>query len=169
SIPRYVFRGHMIPMKVIHEKIPVNGQKPVDFVIYRTVHGPVFQTDRRTGVAFSIRFASWLREQGTFVGFAEQGSDHTLAQYRRSISKIATLHNFFYADRRGNIAYFGAGLVPILPRCRACDPRLPHPGNGSQEWRGYIPFRQMPHSVNPRQGYLVNWNTKPDRRHYYQQ
>jgi penicillin amidase len=27
----------------------------------------------------------------------------------------------------------------------------------------------MPHSVNPEQGYLVNWNTKPDRRHYYQQ
>ena len=85
------------------------------------------------------------------------------------MSKVVTLHNFFYADRRGNIAYFGVGLVPILPKCSACDPRLPHPGDGSQEWRGFIPFSKMPHSVNPRQGYLVNWNTKPDREHYYQQ
>jgi penicillin G amidase len=168
-VPRYRFKGKWVPMRVIHESIPVAGQKPVDYAIYRTVHGPVFQMDKSSGTAFSMRYASWKREQGTVVGFAEQAQDHTLAQYRRSISKIVTLHNFFYADRRGNIAYFGAGLVPILPKCKACDPRLPHPGDGSQEWRGFIPFSQMPHSVNPRQGYLVNWNTKPDRKHYYQQ
>jgi len=167
--PRYLYRGHMIPMQVIHESIPVAGQAPVAYVIYRTVHGPVFQMDRTDGVAFSMRFASWKREQGTFVGFAEQASDHNLAQYRRSIAKVTTLHNFFYADRRGNIAYFGAGLVPILPHCKACDPRLPHPGDGSQEWRGFVPFAKMPHSINPRQGYLVNWNTKPDTAQYYQQ
>jgi penicillin G amidase len=169
AVPRYLYRGRMVPMQVIHESIPVRGQRPVDYVILRTVHGPVFQTDRAAGVAFAMRFASWKREQGTLLGFAEQGSDHNLTQYRRSISKIVTLHNFFYADRRGNIAYFGAGLVPILPRCRACDPRLPHPGDGSQEWRGFVPFSRMPHSINPRQGYLVNWNTKPDRAHFYQQ
>jgi penicillin G amidase len=168
-VPRYRFKGKWRRMTVIHESIPVAGQKPVPYVIYRTVHGPVFQVDPGAHVAFSMRFASWKREQGTVVGFAEQGQDHNLAQYRRSISKIVTLHNFFYADRRGNIAYFGAGLVPILPKCAACDPRLPHRGDGSQEWRGFIPFSRMPHSINPRQGYLVNWNTKPDRRHYYQQ
>ncbi len=167
--PRYRFKGKWVPMQVIHELIPVAGQKPVDYVIYRTVHGPLFQIDKASGTAFSMRYASWKREQGTVVGFAEQAQDHNLVQYRRSISKIVTLHNFFYADRRGNIAYFGAGLVPILPKCKACDPRLPHPGDGSQEWRGFIPFSQMPHSINPRQGYLVNWNTKPDRKHYYQQ
>ncbi len=168
-VPRYLYRGHMIPMQVIHESIPVAGQAPVDYVIYRTVHGPVFEMDRAAGVAFSMRYASWLREQGTLLGFAEQAGDHTLAQYRRSMAKIATLHNFFYADRRGNIAYFGTGLVPILPHCPACDPRLPHPGDGSQEWRGFVPFADMPHSINPRQGYLVNWNTKPDAAHFYQQ
>ncbi len=169
AVPRYWYRGRWRRMTVIHESIPVAGQKPVDYVIYRTVHGPVFQMDKANHVAFSMRFAAWKREQGTVVGFAEQGQDHNLAQYRRSISKVVTLHNFFYADRRGNIAYFGAGLVPILPKCAACDPRLPHPGDGSQEWRGFIPFSHMPHSINPRQGFLVNWNTKPDRRHYYQQ
>src|SRR5581483_7955025 len=158
--PRYRYKGRWVAMKVIHESIPVAGQKPVDYLIYRTVHGPVFKMDKAAHVAFSMRYASWKREQGTVVGFAEQAQDHNLAQYRRSMSKIVTLHNFFYADRRGNIAYFGVGLVPILPKCKACDPRLPHPGDGSQEWHGFIPFSRMPHSINPRQGYLVNWNTK---------
>jgi len=110
-----------------------------------------------------------MREQDSLSGFAGQGNDRTLAQYRASIAKVATLHNFFYADRKGNIAYFGAGRLPILPRCGACDPRLPHNGDGSQEWQGFVAFRDMPQSINPAQGYLVNWNTKPDTQHYYQQ
>ena len=32
-----------------------------------------------------------------------------------------------------------------------------------------MPFDQMPHVVNPRNGYLVNWNTKPSTTHYLQQ
>ena len=90
-----------------------------------------------------------------------------LAQFRHSMSLVTTLHNFLYADRLGNIAYFGDGLVPIEPR--GVDPRLPSAGNGTQQWRGYVPFAQMPHSVNPLQGFLDNWNTKPSQQAYYQQ
>jgi penicillin amidase len=167
--PTYRYRGRTRRMRVIHEKVAVAGKPAVPLTIYRTVHGPVFQTDPAHGVAFAMRYASWKREQGTLEGFAEMGGDTTLRAYRRSVGRIATLHNFFYADRRGDIAYFGAGLLPHLPHCRACDPRLPHAGTGGQEWRGFEPFGRMPHSVNPRQGYLVNWNTKPDRGHFYQQ
>lgn len=165
----YLYKGRWRIYKVIHERIGVSGSRPVDFPVYRSVHGPAFKLDPADGVVYTTRYASWMREQGSFAGFAEQGTDRTLAQYRASIAKVATLHNFFYADRKGNIAYFGAGLVPILPRCGACDPRLPHNGDGSQEWRGFVAFRDMPHSINPAQGYLVNWNTKPDAQHYYQQ
>ena len=116
-----------------------------------------------------MRFASFDKETGTLLGFAEMGSDTNLSQYRQSASKIVTLHNLFYADRQGNITYFGTGLVSILPKCAACDPRLPHLGDGSQEWQGLVPFDQMPHSINPDQGFIVNWNTKPDKTHFYQQ
>jgi penicillin amidase len=167
--PRYLYRGRMVPMRVIHESVPVLGQPAHELTIYRTVHGPVFQTDPAHGVAFAMRYASWKREAGTLEGFAEMGGDTNVAAYRSSVSRIVTLHNFFYADRRGNIAYWGTGLLPRLPTCRACDPRLPHSGTGGQEWRGFTSFAHMPHSVNPRQGYLVNWNTKPSARHFYQQ
>jgi penicillin G amidase len=167
--PTYLFNGKQVPMQVIHEIINVAGQGPQSFVVYRTLHGPVFSIDQAHGLAFSMRFASFNKETGTLLGFAEMGGDANLNQYRQSVSKIVTLHNFFYADRQGNIAYFGAGLVPTLPKCAACDPRLPHLGDGSQEWQGFAPFDQMPHSINPAQGFLVNWNTKPDKAHFYQQ
>jgi penicillin G amidase len=167
--PTYEFDGKQVPMMAIHEKIPVQGHKPVSFTVYRTIDGPVFSTDKAEGVAFSIRFASWLRETGSLVGFSQLGGDTDLRQFEHSMSLITTLHNFLYADNRGNIAYFGDGLVPIEPSFSKVDPRLPALGNGTEQWLGFVPFSEMPHSVDPAQGYLDNWNTKPSQQAYYQQ
>jgi penicillin amidase len=165
--PTYPFDGKQIPMTEIHEKIDVAGQPPVSFTVLRTVDGPVVSADTSGGLAISLRFASWNRETGSLLGFSQLGGDRNLAQFRHSMSLVTTLHNFLYADRLGNIAYFGDGLVPIEPR--GVDPRLPSAGNGTQQWQGFVPFAQMPHSVNPQQGFLDNWNTKPSQQAYYQQ
>jgi penicillin G amidase len=167
--PTYEFDGKQIPMQAIKEKIPVAGQAPVSFTVYRTVDGPVVSTTPADGLAFSVRFASWNRETGTLTGFSQLGGDQDLAQFRHSMSLITTMHNFLYADDRGNIAYFGDGLIPIEPSFSKVDPRLPALGNGTQQWKGFVPFAQMPHSVDPAQGYLDNWNTKPSQRFFYQQ
>jgi penicillin amidase len=169
SPPTYLWDGKWIPMQAISEPIPVAGQAAQPFVVYRTKDGPVFDTDPSAGVAFSLRFASWNRETGSLEGFSQLGGDTSLSQFRHSMSIITTLHNFLYADNRGNIAFFGDGLVPVEPPFSKVDPRLPALGNGSEQWRGYVPFRDMPHSVNPAQGYLDNWNTKPSQAAYYQQ
>jgi penicillin amidase len=116
-----------------------------------------------------MRFASWDREGGTLTGFSQLGGDVNLSQFEHSMSLITTLHNFLYADQKGNIAFFGDGLVPIEPSYTSVDPRLPAMGNGSQQWSGYVPFADMPRSINPAQGFLDNWNTKPSARLYYQQ
>jgi penicillin G amidase len=169
SPPTYEFDGRQIPMTAIKEQIPVAGEAPVTFTVYRTIDGPVFSTDPADGVAFSLRFASWMRETGSLVGFSQLGGDHNLWQFRQSMSLVTTLHNFLYADNRGNIAYFGDGLVPIEPSFAKVDPRLPALGNGTEQWTGFVPFQDMPHSINPAQGYLDNWNTKPSAQAYYQQ
>ncbi|HEY2307106.1 MAG TPA: penicillin acylase family protein [Streptosporangiaceae bacterium] len=165
--PTYEFNGQQIPMQAIPETIDVAGQPSVNLTVLRTIDGPVVLADPADHLAISLRFASWNKETGTLAGFAQLGGDANLAQFRHSMSLVTTLHNFLYADRHGNIAYFGDGLVPIEPR--GVDPRLPGAGDGTQQWTGFVPFAQMPHSINPRQGFLDNWNTKPSQQAFYQQ
>jgi acyl-homoserine lactone acylase PvdQ len=167
--PTYLYDGKYVRMQAIREKIPVAGSSPVAFTVYRTVDGPVFSTDPSSGIAFSMRFASFGVETGSLAGFAELGGDTDLAQFRHSMSLITTMHNFLYADKLGNIAYFGDGLIPIEPSFSKVDPRLPALGNGTEQWLGYVPFDKLPHSINPAQGFLDNWNTKPSDQFYYQQ
>ncbi|MFN8036353.1 MAG: penicillin acylase family protein [Acidimicrobiia bacterium] len=173
--PTYRYRGRDVPMQVVSHTLKVAGKPDETFVSYRTVHGPVIKTDGANHVAYAIKYASFGKEWKSFQGFSEQSTAHSLAQYRTAMSHVATLHNFFVADRHGNIAYYGTGLVPVLEACpgltkpQPCDPRLPHPGDGSQEWLGTVPFSRMPHVVNPKQGYIANWNTKPSAQHYQQQ
>jgi penicillin G amidase len=165
--PTYEFNGQQVPMQAIPETINVAGQQPVSFTVLRTIDGPVVLADPTDHVAISVRFASWGQETGTLTGFAQLGGDANLSQFRHSMSLVTTLHNFLYADRQGNIAYFGDGLVPVEPA--GVDPRLPGAGDGTQQWTGFVPFAQMPHSVNPKQGFLDNWNTKPSQQAFYQQ
>jgi len=173
--PTYRFKNRDVAMEAVPHTIKVPGKPDETFVSYRTVHGPVIKTDPAHNLAYAIKYASFKKEWKSFQGFSEQSTAKNLAEYRTAMSKIATLHNFFFADRTGNIAYFGTGLVPRLKACpglrkpQACDPRLPHAGDGTQEWLGMVPFARMPHSVNPKQGYLANWNTKPSTQHFYQQ
>jgi len=167
--PTYLFDGKYIPMQAINERIPVAGSSPVAFTVYRTIDGPVFSTDPSSGIAFSMRFASWGVETGTLAGFAQLGGDTDLSQFQHSMSLLTTLHNFLYADQDGNIAYFGDGLIPIEPAYSKVDPRLPALGDGTEQWLGFVPFDKLPHSINPAQGYLDNWNTKPSQQFYYQQ
>ena len=63
-----------------------------------------------------------------------------------------------YADTGGEIAYQLAGRVPVRA---AGDGRLPAPGwTGDYEWSGDIPFDELPHRLNPPEGYLVTANNR---------
>ena len=166
--PTYLFDGTWRKMRVLTEKIPVAGSAPAVYQVYRTVDGPIVAPPQN-GIAIAVRFASWGRETGSLAGFSQLGGDRDLRQFTRSMKLVTTLHNFLYADRAGNIAYFGDGLVPTGPPVSKVDPRLPALGDGTQQPTGVVPWRDMPRSINPRQGYLDNWNTKPSARAFYQQ
>ena len=46
-------------------------------------------------------------------------------------------------------------------RSDGVDPRLPHKGDGSEEWGGLIDFSDLPSADGSEQNYFVNWNNKP--------
>ncbi|HZP40759.1 MAG TPA: penicillin acylase family protein [Candidatus Binatia bacterium] len=123
--------------------------------------------------AFSYKTAYWKSEQSTVQGFLELAQDRSFDQFFASVNEVVSLHNFFYADKVGNIAYWSAGARPAFPA--GFDDRLPADGTGSQEWgtfpggARYVPFSRSLLSVNPTQGWLANWNTKPAAKPYIQE
>jgi penicillin amidase len=63
-----------------------------------------------------------------------------------------------YADVAGNIGYWVTGKVPIRAKGEGM---VPAPGwTGEYEWVGEIPFEEMPHALNPSQGYVVTCNQR---------
>ena len=157
---RYFYKGRYREMEKRVELIYVKGrERPVEITVCRTVHGPVVEWDLRNSVAFSKRMSYWGKELDTVVAIYGFNKARTIEEFAEYAEYITTSHNFFCATIDGDIGYWYCGWHPIRPE--NADPRLPLIGSGEQEWKGFIPFDQLPHSVNPKRGYLINWNNKP--------
>jgi penicillin amidase len=125
----------------------------------RTIHGPV--QERVGNIAYARRYATWGKEIGTLIALARVDSASTIAQVNAAIAQATWNENLMAADDRGNIGYWHPGLLPIRPK--RWDERLPYPGTGQAEWRGFLPVAQRPHVIDPRRHWLTNWNTLPSQ------
>jgi len=172
-------------VEVIHyagedpSRAPVYGppqRAPILFNVFRVndcdaqhFHGPVVSFDFRSDPlhprAYTQKTAYWKNEQSTLDGFASFNTAKNFTDFDTAVAKVVSLHNFFYADYLGNIAYWSAGSKVNYPP--GFDDRFPSDGTGTQEWLPnpdgtmYTPFSRLIFSVNPEQGYVTNWNTKP--------
>jgi penicillin amidase len=64
--------------------------------------------------------------------------------------------NVAYADVVGNVGYWVTGKVPVRASGQGM---IPAPAwTGECEWVGEVPFEEMPHALNPDQGYVVTCN-----------
>jgi penicillin G amidase len=66
--------------------------------------------------------------------------------------------NIVYADKKGNIGLYCAAGVPIRKRDIAVGIL---PGQtGEYDWKGYVPFDELPHLYNPAQGFVASANNR---------
>ncbi len=126
--------------------------------ICRTVHGPV--QIRAGDTAYARRYAIWGREIESLVGMDLLNRSRTVQDVDRAMLEVSWNENVMAADSRGQIGYWHPGLHPLRPR--RYDERLPYPGTGEAEWRGLLDrAKQTPRVINPKQGWLANWNNLP--------
>ncbi|MDH5546184.1 MAG: penicillin acylase family protein [Gammaproteobacteria bacterium] len=139
------------------EVINVRGSDPVVVPLCSNHHGnAVAQADgvayvlKRSGYGLELQSAEALQEMQTAEGI--EGVDAAMSRWVPNF-------NMLYADRKGNIAYWHLGLIPIKsPNDKYWFPR---PGDGQHEWQGFVAWEDMPHVKNPAQGWIVNWNNRP--------
>jgi hypothetical protein len=125
--------------------------------ICRTVHGPV--QARAGNVAYARRYAIWGHEADTIRGLLQLDTAKSIRDVDRAMARVTWNENTTAADDRGHIGYWHPGLLPWKPK--RWDERLPYPGDGRAEWRGFLPVKRRPHVIDPKRGYLFNWNNKP--------
>ena len=154
----YRYKGEWVDFERIDETIISSGEE-IPFTHYRTVHGPVFFDDIGNLQVFSARMAFWEREAETLDALYTLWKAETLAEFETGVAAIPVSFNMFYAGADQSIKHWHVGIYQ--DRYDGVDPRLPHIGDGSEEWGGTIPFTDLPSVENPFQGYLMNWNNKP--------
>ena len=122
------------------------------------MHGPV--QVRAGNVAYARRYAVWGREIETLAGLSALESARNIKDVDKAMEQVTWNENLMAADSKGNIGYWHPGLHPLRPL--GYDERLPYPGTGEAEWRGFLDrATQTPRVINPKQGWLANWNNVP--------
>ncbi|HEX8067257.1 MAG TPA: penicillin acylase family protein [Thermoleophilaceae bacterium] len=163
---KYVYRGSCRDMTPFDAGVlrGSGGEPDRELVFSKTVHGPVigYATAGGRRVALSRKRSSYGRDTVDQVFFQDltRGNVASVRDFFRAALQTPQTFNAFYADDR-DIGMLTTGLLP--QRAAGVDPGLPTDGRGRFEWRGFLPDSGHPRGVNPRSGYLVNWNNKPAR------
>jgi len=164
---KYIYNGAPTDYTTRTHEIKVKGEEPVEFTVKQTVHGPVLSDLRDFGLPESfgdiVIAPQWTANDYYFNFLAGDGFDraHNRSAFNEASKYWDTLaQNIVYGDIYGNIAIRPTGKVPIRddtrnPSWHLGNGTFPYNGsNGEGEWIGYVPFDDLPLSLNPEQSYF---------------
>ncbi len=149
------------------EVINVRFSEPVILQVRSTRHGPVvsdlagFQTSTPQQDTVLALAATMLRDDDrTANAVYDMANSRSVADTKEALRQFeGPQQNFMYADRYGGIGFSAPALVPIRA---SGDGTVPVPGwSGEYDWQGWVPYEELPHSLNPVSGRLVNANNRP--------
>ncbi len=150
------------PFRIKRELIKVKDGNDVIMQTRFTDHGPVISDiypDKKI-LGNKVIAMDWTGydisdETGTFMKIDWAQS---FEQFQAALKTFGVPgQNFMYADRTGNIAMFSVAKIPI----RNYNPILFRKGwDPSYNWKGFIPFKKLPHVINPKSGWIANANNK---------
>jgi penicillin amidase len=137
------------------ETIHVKGKPDVVMDVVTTRHGPII-TELVPGETRKIALR-WTLQDGVGMRFFDVDSAQNWDEFRKAFSTFgAPGQNVMYGDVDGHIGYQATGRVPIRA---AGDGSLPVGGSDdAHEWKGWIPFDEMPRVYDPPSGILATAN-----------
>ncbi len=165
----YLVPGGSEPLRVVEERIAVRGEADVVLPVRITRHGPVI-----SDVVKSATEALPEKQVMALAWTALRADDKTVASghaitsaqnWREFVAALRDFHapqnNFVYADVDGNIGFIAPGRVPVRRADNDLKGLAPAPGwDARYDWAGFVPFDQLPRSLNPPDGKLVTANQK---------
>lgn len=146
---------------VVDEVIKVKDKADVNYEVVITRHGPIiseFAHHDKPGTALSLKWTA-LQPSKELEAVIMMNRSKNWQQFEKSLESFHTpAQNFVFASTDGTIAYKANGLIPVRKQKYTS---LPVPGWTDQyEWEGYIPWNELPTTVNPKNGYIATANNK---------
>ena len=163
----YLEGGVSKPFSTLNETLRIkddeapSGMREEVIQIRSTGRGPVvtgvlegLETDR----VLSLRWAP-VETMRPSVGFRKLLLARNVADVHQFAGGLTMLVlNLVFADVHGNIGWRVSGVLPIRGGSDGAVPRVVT--DEIDDWVGWIPFAEMPHSTNPKRGWLGTANQK---------
>ena len=153
---QYRYLGQWEDMRILHEDIAIKDEPPETVTLKYTRHGPVLYEDPQNNRAYSLR-AAWLEVGGApYLASLRMDQARTWEEFREACRFSHTpSENMVWADVEGNIGWQSVGIAPIRRNWYGL---MPVPGDGRYEWDGFLPIRELPHVLNPEEGFFATAN-----------
>ncbi|MFN2320928.1 MAG: penicillin acylase family protein [Dermatophilaceae bacterium] len=174
----YLRDGTYLPLEARTETIRVAGGENETITVRSTVQGPLlsdvvtaasdaganaFVQDRTVRERYAVALAwTGLVPSNTADAIVGFNTATNFSEFRDAAEKFAVPgQSLVYADVDGNIGYQAPGLIPVrTPAIQGAAPGYwPAPGwDPSYDWRGFVPFEEMPWTYNPEDEVIVAAN-----------
>ena len=155
--------GAWRPLAIDRETIHVRGGRNVVVNVESTAHGPLLNPLLAGGdPPLALKWTLYDPSLNVLPLYAM----NTASNWQEFTAALAQwcwpTQNLVYADDQGHIAYHAIGKTPIRPRGLMDVPidDTAHERDTAHEWRGSIPFDQMPNAFDPPSGFLATANSR---------
>jgi len=150
-------KGEWLPLAHARETIHVRFGKDVTVDVQLTAHGPllnpIFKKETRP---IALRWTLYDPAIAS-IPLYEINTAEDWAHFSNALAAWCwPTQNVVYADDAGHIAYHAIGKVPLRPAGLTGTPI----SDAQHEWQGYIPFDELPFSVDPPSGLLATANAR---------
>jgi penicillin amidase len=156
----YLFNDEWIPLEIRKEMIFIKGGESVERINKFTHRGPIVSDFKKIhDRAVSMRWMGneWSNELRTIYLLNRARNWNEFKEAARTF--IAVSQNIAYADINGNIGIYCCAGVPIRENWNGI--QIAPGWTDEFDWKGLVPFEDLPHSYNPPEGYVSSANNRP--------
>ncbi|MEK1889226.1 MAG: penicillin acylase family protein [Phyllobacterium sp.] len=149
--------------------IKVKGGSNVSFDRLVTRHGPVLPADYRgldhympDGTVAALSWTALAGDDKTISAGLRLWDFATVSDFQNGMQDFITpMQSIVIADVDGSIGMIAPGRVPVRDPANQIMGRAPSPGwDAIYDWKGFIPYGELPRVNNPAENVLATANTK---------
>jgi len=148
------FNGAWEPLRIVRDTIKVKDSRDEIVELKFSRHGPVFFEDATRHLAYAIRRAAAEPGTAPYLGGLRLAQTRDCREFLdAAMYWKAPTENLICGDVADNISWRPSALSPAR---QGWTGRLPVPGTGTYEWRGFR--KDLPEELNPSRGYIATAN-----------